>query len=147
MHARAKDRRRFSVVHHVPHYSKLLFQAVLSPLLIYFAAAGNLVLFFSSALFFLFENGINSEVNTYFDAIWWAFSTVSTVGFGDVVPITVGGRLVGIFLMIFGVAFFVGFTALLISVILSMTDVDHEYEELLRAVRELSEKVDKLKAD
>lgn len=116
-----------------------------SPLLIYFAVAGNLVLFLSSFLFYVAEKGTNSEVNGFFDAVWWAFSTVSTVGFGDVVPITTQGRLVAIFLMIFGVAFFVGFTALLISVILSMTDSEHELDELRRVVRELSEKVDRLK--
>jgi voltage-gated potassium channel len=147
-----KKHKHFSIVHHVPHYSKILFQAVRSPLLIYFAAAGNLVLLLCSSLFYLAERGSNPNVKSFFDAIWWAFSTVSTVGFGDIAPITISGRLVGIFLMIFGVVFFVGFTAILISIIFSLTAKEiaenealtvREYEKVMAEIRKLSAKLDK----
>lgn len=39
-------------------------------------------------------------------ALWWALATLTTVGYGDVVPITVAGKIVGGFVMIFGLAFF-----------------------------------------
>ncbi|MEG1641813.1 MAG: potassium channel family protein [Synergistaceae bacterium] len=44
------------------------------------------------------------EGRSYSDGIWWAFVTASTTGFGDVVPATQGGRVVGMFLMVVGLA-------------------------------------------
>ena len=49
------------------------------------------------------------------DALWWAAQTVTTVGYGDVVPETAGGRLIGLFVMIFGVASVSLITALVTS--------------------------------
>lgn len=47
------------------------------------------------------------------DALWWAMVTVSTVGFGDVIPATDGGRIVGTALMIFGVGIFASAAAII----------------------------------
>ena len=44
------------------------------------------------------------EDRSYEDGLWWAFVTASTTGFGDVVPVTQGGRLVGMFLMVVGLS-------------------------------------------
>lgn len=97
-------------------YRSLLFDVLKSPILIWVAAAGNFFLAVGAAGFFLVERGTNSQVATMFDAVWWAFSTVTTVGFGDVVPVTTAGRLIGIALMIIGVTTFVSFTALLVTI-------------------------------
>lgn len=40
------------------------------------------------------------------DGVWWAMATVTTVGYGDVVPDSTGGRLIGVCLMLVGVALF-----------------------------------------
>ena len=39
------------------------------------------------------------------NALWWSFVTATTVGYGDVIPQTLGGRLIAIFLMIIGIGF------------------------------------------
>src|SRR5829696_2389935 len=48
---------------------------------------------------------------------WWAITTVTTVGYGDHVPVSVGGRLVGAALMIVGIACFAFLTAVAASAI------------------------------
>ncbi len=45
------------------------------------------------------------------DAFWWAFSTVTSVGYGDFYPVTLEGRLVAAVLMTAGVALFSTLTA------------------------------------
>ena len=42
--------------------------------------------------------------DSFGDALWWAAQTVTTVGYGDVVPRTDGGRVVAVFVMVFGLA-------------------------------------------
>jgi voltage-gated potassium channel len=45
------------------------------------------------------------------DALWWAVQTVTTVGYGDVVPEHVAGRLIGVVLMLQGIALLTVITA------------------------------------
>lgn len=49
------------------------------------------------------------------DALWWAAQTVTTVGYGDVVPATSGGRIIGLVVMVVGVAAVSLITALVTS--------------------------------
>lgn len=56
------------------------------------------------------ELGSNASIQSGFDALWWAIVT-TTVGFGDIAPVTAEGRLAAAMLMILGVGFFSFFTA------------------------------------
>ena len=49
------------------------------------------------------------------DALWWSAQTVTTVGYGDVVPESAGGRFIGVFVMVFGVESVSLITALVTS--------------------------------
>jgi voltage-gated potassium channel len=66
-------------------------------------AAILMVLALSSVGVLLFEYHSNQSFRSLGDAIWWTLVTATTVGYGDKVPITTGGRMVGILVMIFGV--------------------------------------------
>jgi voltage-gated potassium channel len=50
------------------------------------------------------EKPTNPGFATYGDALWWGIVTLTTVGYGDIVPHTEKGRLAGVFLMITGLA-------------------------------------------
>ncbi len=53
---------------------------------------------------YLFEHGSNPGFATVADSLWWALVTLTTVGYGDIVPQTAGGRVVATMTMIFGIA-------------------------------------------
>ena len=46
---------------------------------------------------------LEPSINTYTDAVWWAIVTATTVGYGDISPETIVGRLIAVFLMVFGI--------------------------------------------
>ncbi len=46
----------------------------------------------------------NAQITNLIDAFWWASATVTTVGYGDVVPVTDAGRILGIILMFVGIS-------------------------------------------
>lgn len=54
------------------------------------------------ALIFLVERGSNPSIHSVSDGMWWALVTITTVGFGDITPVTGVGRIVGGALMIVG---------------------------------------------
>ena len=56
-----------------------------------------------------------SEINNFFDALWWALVTITTVGYGDLVPITFWGRIIGIIFILLGFILFSIFTAFIAS--------------------------------
>lgn len=62
--------------------------------------ASAFIIFGSGALFAYLEN------KSLWDGVWYALVTITTVGYGDVVPTTHAGRVFGIFLILFGVVFF-----------------------------------------
>ncbi len=77
-----------------------------------------LILIFSAATFvFVFEKQLNpNEYHNLWDSVWWVFVTIFTVGYGDIKPITPGGRLVAIFIMLVGVSMVSTITATISSI-------------------------------
>jgi voltage-gated potassium channel len=62
------------------------------------------MVFFASTVIYIFEGtGENPNIHNFYDAIYWAVVTITTVGFGDISPITPQGRFVTIFLIIGGI--------------------------------------------
>ncbi len=53
--------------------------------------------------FWFFEHYPNGQIHDAFGALWWAVVTLTTVGYGDMVPVTVGGKIMGVFVMICGI--------------------------------------------
>ena len=72
----------------------------------------NFAVFIAALVFYQIEQGINPQIRNFLDAVWWSFSTVTTVGYGDITPQTSSGKIIGILLMISGTGLFATYTAL-----------------------------------
>ncbi len=64
-----------------------------------------LVLIIGSLLFFLVERGVNPEVTSYESAIWYALVSMTTTGYGDIVPITLTGQIIGVIIILSGMGY------------------------------------------
>lgn len=63
------------------------------------------------------ESDENPSLHNFGDALWWAITTVTTVGYGDVTPITPEGRLIAVLLMLTGIGVIGLFTASVASLL------------------------------
>lgn len=73
------------------------------------------VVIFSSIAILQVETDPKSNIRSAEDAIWWAYVTVTTVGYGDKYPVTTEGRILAAFLMTAGVGLFGTYTAYVAS--------------------------------
>lgn len=101
------------------------------------ATATLLLVAFGSMTMLMVESpNPESSIDTAEEALWWAFVTVTTVGYGDFYPITTLGRVVAVALMIAGVGLFGSFAAYISSLFIG--DQEDENARQHRASRELT---------
>jgi voltage-gated potassium channel len=93
----------------------------------------------------VFESSPTDEINTPMDAAWYVISTITTVGYGDTVPVSFGGRILGIILMIVGVVFFSLLTASLSSWF--MRGIESEEEELKNKIVSMEKSMSEMRSD
>jgi voltage-gated potassium channel len=78
-----------------------------------------------------------SEYDNVWVGMWWALQTATTVGYGDVTPAHVSGRIVAAFVMLQGIAFLAILTAAITSVFVARASQElqerHEAEEAVEA--------------
>jgi len=86
------------------------------------ASTGLLIFVTSLAMLDAERNAEGANIHTFEEALWWAFNTITTVGYGDLFPVTGTGRLVAVGLMIGGVALFGVVTATLAAWFVGITD-------------------------
>jgi voltage-gated potassium channel len=108
-----------------------------------------LLTIFSSIAMLNLETEPSSNIKTAGDAIWWACSTITTVGYGDRFPVTTEGRIVAVILMTAGVGLFGTFTAFIAKFFLEAEQKKEQGEiaELITEVRLLREKIEALERD
>lgn len=88
----------------------------------------------------------HDSINSFTDALWWSVVTATTVGYGDMTPVTPVGRGMAILLMLVGIGLFGGLTANFASTIFRTDDnVEANTEQLLKEMRELREELKELK--
>lgn len=97
----------------------------------------------------LVEWAVDPTFTRFGQSVWWAVSTVSTVGYGDVVPQTAAGRVVAGILMLIGLAIIPLVTSVVVSVLLSRTSraerlrLEAEREELREQLRRIEQLLDR----
>lgn len=112
-----------------------------------YVAGGSSVLAFCAALAVLDaeRSSPNANITDFGDAIWWAVTTMTTVGYGDRYPVTGVGRLAAFGLMVCGIALLGTVTATLASWLVEAVAAEKEQaEDLQLRVRRLEAKVDQL---
>ncbi|MFE4536025.1 potassium channel family protein [Streptomyces scopuliridis] len=87
---RRRDRPRLSL------YGRVMAYAGITSVLLSFAAA--------LAVYQQERDAPGATITTFGDSVWWACSAITTVGYGDVTPVTPLGRVYAVFLMICGLA-------------------------------------------
>ncbi|WP_431277876.1 potassium channel family protein [Leifsonia poae] len=72
--------------------------------IIYAAGASTLLVYVAGLAVLDAERGAGGSIQTLGDALWWAFVTITTVGYGDYFPVTPAGQFVAVGVMIGGIA-------------------------------------------
>ncbi|HEY5713804.1 MAG TPA: ion transporter [Candidatus Gracilibacteria bacterium] len=80
----------------------------------------GLGLLLSSTALYLLEHEVNESLATIPDCLWWGIVTITTVGYGDAVPITWAGKFVAGCMMVFGLA-----TVAILTAVITKIFMDH----------------------
>ena len=129
--ALAPDRQRFvrrSFRHRKFHYVLILTAAVMV-----LGATGLYVV----------EREQNEALTSFWDALWWAVSTTTTVGYGDIYPTTGEGRLIAVLLMLTGIGVIGVFTATIASLFM-IQDEEDEFNGIHKRLDGLEAKLDRI---
>ena len=94
--------------------------------------AVSFVTFIGGVVIYVFEAHENEKISSIFDAIYWSLITISTVGYGDITPVTPEGKVLTMVLIIFGI----GFISFATSIIASAFAEKLEILKTNRVVRE-----------
>ena len=113
-----------------------------------YTAVSTFMLVFVSALAMLDAERSYPEASivNFGDALWWACTTITTVGYGDLYPVSVTGRCIAVALMLGGIALLGTITATIASWLVERVAEEEEASEVAtrQQVRELSEQLQAL---
>ncbi|MEA1879470.1 MAG: NAD-binding protein [Campylobacterota bacterium] len=108
---------RLLKLYHYMHGASSLFDALLKKRFEFIFLGYMLfaITFTLGSIFYLLEFGINDKIDSYLDAIYWALVTISTVGYGDISPVTDMGKILSMFGIVFGIAMISFVTSVMVS--------------------------------
>ncbi len=91
-----------------------------------------------------FERDAGGTIQDFPDALWWAVTTVTTVGYGDTYPVTGEGRGVGVFLMLVGIGVFGTLTASVAAFFVASAERESTVtiDDLMAEIRRLHDRLD-----
>jgi voltage-gated potassium channel len=110
----------------------------------YVALATAVILSLGALGIFAVERGQNNSIQSVGDAFWWAVVTTTTVGYGDVSPVTAEGRLIAVALMIVGIGFLGIMTATITSFFIDPEKGAEERHSIEARLVRIEDKLDAL---
>jgi voltage-gated potassium channel len=117
-----------------------------APTAVYTGGAAALLAFCAALGVLNAERGHEgANINSFGDSIWWAITTMTTVGYGDRYPVTGLGRAIAVMLMVGGIALLGVVTASLASWLIEAVEADQqETYDMRNEIRTLHRKLDQL---
>lgn len=95
--------------------------------LILFSILAIMLLFFSAVGIYYFENTAQPEsFSSIFHSMWWAVATLTTVGYGDVYPVTTGGKIFTFFVLMVGLGIVAVPTGLVASALSTAREMEND---------------------
>ena len=89
-----------------------------------------ILIYFSAVGIYYFENEVQPEhFSSIFDSLWWAIITLTTVGYGDAYPITVGGKIFTFFILMIGLGIVAIPTGIISAALTRAVDKDKDEEK------------------
>jgi len=122
----SKAMRRFSRAIHLIREEFMLFM-IITFILIYLSAIG---------IYYLERDAQPDVFTSVFESLWWAVSTLTTLGYGDIYPITPGGKIFTYFILIISIGIIAIPAGLMSSALAEIRREDHEIAEILKIKRE-----------
>ena len=111
-----------------------------------------IVIFIGSIGIFYIESPYeNSKINSFLDAIWWTVATMTTVGYGDMLPVTDAGKIMAIFYMLFAIGFFLIFLSVIATRIYhkqiksNEPEISHAQKLILQRINDLEKSIKEIR--
>ncbi|RLA67075.1 MAG: hypothetical protein DRQ88_04055 [Epsilonproteobacteria bacterium] len=109
-------------------FYKILYKYITSISFLTISTSSIILILINSYLFYTVELDMNPKVESFFDCFYWAVTTTTTVGYGDISPVTTTGKIIGMFAMVSGGLLFAIFTGLFAQSLFQ----DEEINELFK---------------
>ncbi|MFZ5376529.1 MAG: potassium channel family protein [Patescibacteria group bacterium] len=85
-----------------------------------------------------------SSIKNLGDGLWWASATVTTVGYGDVVPVTAVGRIIGVILQISGILLYSSLIGM-VTVYVNRTQTEYNWQRLFTRLDQIEGELREIK--
>jgi voltage-gated potassium channel len=108
--------------HHfmVTYSQNLVRHLITRPAFIFSFFMSFTTIFCFSWIYYAVEKNQHPHLNTYLDSLYFTISTMTSVGYGDIYPMTPAGKIISMMMMLIGTFIYVSFTGVIASVVLEL---------------------------